>query len=533
MSKRFTRVGRIVLISVCWPALAALPAAAQQGNSRAAVVRLIHHGESRPLRDIPPLPARAERRIIPLRRPSPVAPTALADPVVQLSAGTFVSTTAGTTFDGLGQGAYGFTVRAAPPDPNGAVGATQYVQWVNLSFAIFDKATGVLLYGPAAGNTPWQGSGLTACANNNDGDPIIEYDKAANRWVFTQISFTGGPPYYQCIAISQTSDATGPYYLYALQWVNNTLPDYPKLGVWPDAYYMSFNLFSGGIFFIGAQACALDRSLMLQNLDATVQCFTLAFSAASLLPSDLDGVTPPPAGSPDFFLTLGSNSLSLYRFHVDFANSNNTTLTGPISIPVASFNKACGGGTCIPQSGTSQQLDSIGDRLMYRLAYRNFGDHESLVVNHSVNPGRKKSNNTTGVSAVRWYEIRNPNGTPVVYQQGTYAPDASSRWMGSIAMDKVGDIAVGYSVSSPNIHPAIRFTGRVPSDPLGSLEGEGRIFEGTGSQTQNLNRWGDYTSMSIDPVDDCTFWYTNEYLLTNGTFNWSTRIASFKFPGCL
>ena len=183
MKKRFTRVGRIVFISVCWPALAALPAAAQQGNSRAAVVRLIHHGVSRPLRDIPALPARAERRVIPLRRPSPVAPTALADPVVQISAGTFVSTTSGTAFDGLGQGAYGFTVRAAPPDPNGAVGATQYVQWVNLSFAIFDKATGALLYGPAAGNTPWQGSGLTACANNNDGDPIIEYDKADRKSV--------------------------------------------------------------------------------------------------------------------------------------------------------------------------------------------------------------------------------------------------------------------------------------------------------------------------------------------------------------
>ncbi len=444
--------------------------------------------------------------------------------MVQTSAVPLLPTISANNFDGIGQGVYGFSVTAAPPDTNGAVGLTQFVQWVNLSFGVFDKSTGALVYGPAAGNTPWQGSSLTACATNNDGDPIIQYDKAANRWIFTQLSFTGGPPYYECIAISATSDATGPYYLYALQWVNNTFPDYPKLGVWPDAYYMSFNMFLSGAFFMGGQVCALDRSKMLQNLAATAQCFQLTTSDASLLPSDLDGATSPPAGSPNYFLDLGSNSLNLWKFHVDFANSSNTTLTGPTNVAVAAFNDACGGGTCIPQAGTSEKLDSLGERLMYRLAYRNFGAHESLVVTHSVAAG-----SSTGA---RWYELRSPGTTPSVYQQGTYAPDSSFRWMGSIAMDQVGNVALGYSVSSSTMHPAIRYAGRVPSDPLGTLEAETSIIEGTGSQTKNLNRWGDYSSMSIDPGDDCTFWYTNEYLNSNGTFNWNTRIASFKFSSC-
>jgi hypothetical protein len=167
---------------------------------------------------------------------------------------------------------------------------------------------------------------------------------------------------------------------------------------------------------------------------------------------------------------------------------------------------------------------------MYRFAYRNFGDHEALVVNHSVNPG------TGAASGVRWYEIRNPNNpiiAPVVFQQGTFAPDSTSRWMGSIAMDKLGDILVGYSASSSGINPAVRVAGRVPTDAAGTLEAEASVIVGAGSQLGGLNRWGDYTSMSVDPVDDCTFYYTNEYLKSYGTFNWSTRIASFKFPGCL
>ncbi len=509
----------------------ALPVCAQQVRGRPEVFPLVFHDVSRPLREIPPVLAVEGQRVIPLR-PVPHGPSVVqTDAALQTTIGPLVGTTTPMGFEGLGQGQYGFTVTAAPPDTNLAVGATQAVQWVNLSFAIFDKATNALIYGPAAGNTIWQGSTLSACANNNDGDPIVQYDKAAGRWVMTQLSFTGAPPYYECIAISQTSDATGPWNRYALQWVNNTLPDYPKLAVWPDAYYMTFNIFFGGFLFIGGQACALDRSKMLLNLDATAQCFQLSSSYPSLLPSDLDGATAPPAGSPNFLLNLGSNSLNLWQFHVDWANPGNTTLTGPTNVSVATFNQACGGGTCIPQPGTSQQLDSIGERLMYRLAYRNFGDHESLVANHSVAVGSGKRNK--GNTGVRWYELRNPAGTPVVFQQGTYAPDSDFRWMGSIAMDKAGDIAVGYSVSSSVTYPSIRFTGRVPGDVLGTLEAEASIADGHGSQLPNLSRWGDYSSMSIDPGDDCTFWYTTEYLQSSGKFNWNTRIAKFKFPGCI
>jgi hypothetical protein len=424
-------------------------------------------------------------------------------------------------FAGVGNGAYGFVPNSAPPDTNGAVGATQYVQWVNESFAVFDKTTGALVHGPIAGNTLWSGFG-GGCETNNDGDPIVQYDKAANRWVMTQFSVTT-TPYLQCVAVSTTSDAMGPYNRYAFSQPN--FNDYPKLGVWPDGYYVSFNMFSGNNF-AGGRACAFDRTAMLAGNPATQICFQLSSSFGGLLPSDLDGSTPPPAGSPNYYVAFGNDSASLdiWKFHADFATPSNSTFVHS-NIPAPAFAAACGGGgTCIPQSGTRQQLDSLADRLMHRLAYRNFGDHESLVVNHSVTAGSSVG--------VRWYEIRNPGGSPAVFQAGTYAPDANYRWMGSIAMDKVGNIALGYSVSSSSMHPAIRYTGRAPGDALGTLQAENIIVNGAGSQTTGLTRWGDYSAMTIDPTDDCTFFYTNEYLNANGTFNWSTQIASFKFPSC-
>ncbi len=224
-------------------------------------------------------------------------------------------------------------------------------------------------------------------------------------------------------------------------------------------------------------------------------------------------------------LTFGTNSLQLYKFHVDFNTPANSTFTGPRAIPVAAFTPLCNGASqCVPQPGTNNKLDSLADRLMYRLAYRNFGSHESLVVSQSVA--------VSGGGGVRWYEIQSPNGTPVVAQQGTYAPDSSYRWMSSAAMDKIGDLAVGYSFASGAVYPGVAFAGRVPSDPAGALEAETTIMSGSGSQTGTLSRWGDYSAMTVDPVDDCTFWYTQEYLVTNGTWNWNTRIANFKFPGC-
>jgi hypothetical protein len=484
----------------------------------------VQHDVSPPLRNIPP----------PVRQPGfkeqGVGPIPLArifqqpDPVLQSAVGPAVATTAGLGFAGVGNGDYGFVPNAAPPDPNLAVGATQVVQWVNESFAVFDKTTGAIAAGfPKPGNSVWAGFG-GGCETNNDGDPIAQYDKAAGRWILTQFSVST-LPFLQCVAVSTTSDATGTYNRYAFSYGNTQFNDYPKLGVWPDAYYISFNIFNNGRTFAGSKVCAYDRAKMLAGAAATQQCFQLSSAFGGLLPSDLDGATAPPAGSPNFFLNFGTNSLNLWKFHVDWANPASSTLTGPTNIPVAAFTAACNGGACIPQPGTRQQLDSLGDRLMYRLAYRNRAGVESLVVNHSI---------TAGASVgVRWYELRAPNGAVSVFQQGTYAPDAAFRWMGSIAMDKQGNMALGYSKSSSAVFPSVALTGRLVTDPAGTMQAETILKAGTGSQLRRLNRWGDYSAISVDPVDDCTFWYTNEYLKANGTFNWSTWISSFKFPGCV
>lgn len=508
---------KLAIALVCSFAVSALPntsALGQEVQVHPDVYREINHAVSPPLKAVrtDTFLGTNGRNVIPLRPTTPnEIRQAVADPVLQTTSGPLVAATTGQNFDGVPANGY------APPDTNGAVGATQYVQWVNVELAVYDKTTGALLKGPVAGNTIFANLG-GACASSNDGDPIAQYDKLAQRWVLAQPVFSS--PYSYCIAVSKTSDATGAYNLYQFPMPN--FPDYPKLGVWSDGYYGTFNMFQGNRF-TGNMACAFDRAAMLAGTAATMQCFNSGY--ASLLPSDVDGTTPPPGGEPAFFVDFGTNSLNFWKFHVDFANSANSTFTGPANIPVAAFSPACGGGVCIPQAGTSQTLDSLADRLMYRFAYRNFGDHESLVVNHSVTAG-------TSVG-VRWYEIRTPNTTPTIYQQGTFAPDSQYRWMGSIAMDGSGDIAVGYSKSSSSIHPTISYTGRVPTDALGTLETENQIYAGPGSQSgSNLSRWGDYSAMSVDPVDGCTFWYTNEYLPNTGAFNWNTRIASFKFGTC-
>ncbi len=497
----------------------------------------LRHDVSPPLRDLAKNapaqqlgPAEAdELKTIPLPpgfKPADQPDTALQKTTIATPAA--LTPTPVLNFDGIGQGVFGFNVQFAPPDTNGAVGKTQYVQWVNVNFAVFDKATGNILPNfPVPGNTLWQGFG-TGCETDNDGDPVVTYDKLADRWVFSQLVFRS-TPFMQCIAVSTTSDATGTYNRYAFSYPN--LDDYPKMGVWPDAYYETFNMF-GPSSFLGADACAFDRNAMLNGNPATQICFQQASTVGSLLPADLDGHIAPPQGSPNYMMDIGVNSLNLYKFHVDFATPANSTFTGPITIPVAAFTPfLCSGGfSCVPQSGTTNLVDSLGDRLMYRLAYRNFGDHESLVVNHSVFADPNIFN-----SGVRWYEIQDPNGTnggPTVVQQSTFAPDSNFRWMGSIAMDVSGDIAVGYSVSSNSMFPSIAFAGRVPTDTPSTLEPEVTIFAGTGSEINGLTRWGDYSAMQVDPVDDCTFWYTTEYLQNTGSFNWNTRIANFRFPGC-
>jgi hypothetical protein len=533
----FQRTGHPAWMFVCAAALAVLfsfPLAAQQVVGP-LVFQDVHHDVSPAVRDMPTINAAGnaanahiKHEAEPARR-IPLPPgmgAAHTGPVsdAALQSSTFAATaplapTVNLGFDGLGNASLGFTVNSAPPDTNGAVGATQYVQWVNSSFAVFNKSTGALISGPIAGNTLWSGFG-GGCQTNNDGDPIVLYDKAAQRWVFSQFSVST-TPFLQCVAVSTTSDATGTFNRYSFSYPN--FDDYPKMGVWPDAYYVTFNMFNGNTF-VGADACAYDRSAMLNGAAATQVCFQQGSSVGGLLPSDLDGNTAPPAGSPNYLMFFGTNNLNLFKFHVNFATPSSSTFTGPTVIPVTAFTPLCNGGTCVTQPGTTNKLDSLADRLMYRLAYRNFGSHESLAVNHSVAAG------TSG--GVRWYEIQNPAGTPTIAQQGTFAPDSNFRWMGSIAMDQSGDMAVGYSVSSSSVSPSVRFTGRTPSDPVNTMEAETSIVAGTGSQNGTLTRWGDYSAITVDPVDDCTFWYTTEYMKTTGTFNWNTRIANFKFPGC-
>jgi hypothetical protein len=487
----------------------------------------VNHDVSPPLISLAPAatPDGKEKKEKEPKKGLPVPAPSAADPVVQSSPGTAAAPALGLGFEGIGQGFSGpagaFTITGAPPDPNAAVGPRNIVEVVNTSFAVFDK-TGTVLYGPAPTNTLWSGFG-GGCQSNNDGDGTVAYDRLADRWIISQFSISS-TPFLQCVAVSTSGDPLGSYARYSFQYAN--YPDYPKLGVWPDGYYTTFNMFnSGGTQFLGAEVCAYDRARMLLGQSATQQCFDVGSSHGSLLPSDLDGSRAPPVGAPNDVASFATNALELWAFHVDWATPANSTLSGPTVIPTAGFTPACNGGdACIPQPGTSQRLSSLADRLMYRFAYRNFGDHESLVVTHTVAAGSSVG--------VRWYELRDPNGTPFVYQQGTYAPDTGYRWMGSAAMDGSGDIALGYSVSSSSVSPSIRVTGRLAGDPLGIMtQGESSVVAGGGSQLA-IDRWGDYTSMSVDPSDDCTFWYTDEYLASSGSFNWHTRIASFALPGC-
>jgi hypothetical protein len=489
-----------------------------------------HHDASPPLSRLAPVPPNADPgEADAIHRMPNRGKGHRTDPVVQRRPGAGAAVT-GANFDGLGQGFTGpagpFTGTAVPPDPNAAVGANQIVELVNTGFAVFDKS-GTPLYGPAATNTLFSGFG-GKCQTTNDGDAVVRYDALAGRWVVTQFAnVDGGGPYFECVAVSKTSDATGAWNRYSFQYAS--FPDYPKLSVWPDSYYVTYNLFNAtGTAFLGAEICAMDRAAMLAGTTATQQCHTTSTDFGGLLAADFEGGTAPPAGKPNTVLALGATSTTLasWVYHVDWANPNNSTFAGPSTVTVAGYTTACGAsGTCVPQKGVSQQLDSLSDRIMFRLAYRNFGDHESLVTNHAVTVGSSVG--------VRWYELRlSASGTPTVFQQGTYAPDATYRWMGSIAMDKAGNVGLGYSASSSSLNPQIRYTGRLAGDPAGQMtQAENTIIAGAGSQT-TYSRWGDYSSMVVDPADGCTFWYTQEYEATTGTRNWHTRLASFTLPGC-
>jgi hypothetical protein len=461
---------------------------------------------------------------------------------------------------------FGGTV--APPDTEGAVGPNHYVQYVNLLVGIYDKSTGALLPPGRFAISPLFAKLGGVCATTNDGDPIVQYDKLADRWVLSQFGFTATnvPPYHQCVAVSKTSDPTGAYYAYDFQQPGQEFPDYPKLATWPDAYYMTTNQFFLGSNGDGAGVFALDRAKMLVgDPTATEIYFNLCFNAAhctpnhpefpaGMLASDFDGLTPPPAGAKNVFtyplsVTFGDavDGARLFEFSPDFVTPTNSTFTERADSPalLAAFDgRNPNGRGDVREPPPGENLESLASRFMHRLQYQNRGGIETWVSNITVNVGTATPVNATNYRAApRYFELRrtSPGGTITAFEDATFAPDPVSanrgRWMGSAAEDASGNLALGYSRTSTTAgdFPSLYIAGRLATDPPGGLfQGETLFFQGLGTQTATSNRWGDYSAMQIDPVDYCTFWYTNEYYPAGNTsFNWRTRIGAFKFPTCL
>src|SRR5882724_9385416 len=509
---------------------------------------------TRPLRDLPKIPpALAIRREVrEPQRPKPPTDKPTGG-FVQTLLGPALSapTATGLSFDGVGVGLAGFVPSSNPPDTNGRVGAKQYVQWNNTSFAVFNKTTGALLYGPAAGNTLFQSLG-GVCATHNDGDPVVAFDILAGRWILSQFVVGADPEFsHQCVAISQTEDATGAYFLYDFVTDPANFVDYPKIGVWPDGYYMSGHVFNAsGTAFLAGRIFVFERDKMLAGLPARqLQADLKTYSNKpqyGFLPSDLDSLTPPPAGEAAFVIgphPTSVNRLASARVAVTWGGAPRIRLSEALISetwgipPCVNDTDAGDHRDCVPEPAPAlpgDYVDNLEFHLMYRLAYRNFGGNpvqESLVGNITVKGGTSKPDH----GAIRWYEFRNAGSsttTPTVFQASTYDPDAAYRWMGSIAMDKDHNIALGYSKSSLSVKPSIFITGRLAADAPNTLGTEALVRAGIGVQQAGGNRWGDYSAMTLDPVNQCTFYYTNEYLKTNGEFNWSTRIARYRFPSC-
>jgi hypothetical protein len=471
----------------------------------------------------------------------------------QTSASAPVSALAGANFEGPGVGMPGFVLTGAPPDTTLAVGPNHVIGWVNSMYAVMTKTGTVLSL--VNGNTPFVGVG-GLCETTNRGDPILQYDRLADRWILSQFAFgvSGGnpvAPYLQCIAVSTTNNPLGTYHRYSIAFGStspNGFNDYGKLGIFPDGYYTAYNVFGGtpAGSNTGVALCASDRVKMLAgDSSATTLCAPVAFygGGAAFLPADMDGTTlPTTQAQGNIFMRVSTApALRILKLKPNFATSTVTLTDGLggasgsfINLPIGATVNACNGsgGACVAQPGTANTLDTLGSRLMYRLAYRNRGGVDSLVVTHSVDPDGAGARSST----LRWYEIRSPfAAAPTVFQNANYDPDGSSdRWMGSIAMDKLGNMMIGYSVANAaaGVKPSIRVAGRLRSDVRNRMQGEKTLVTGTGSQTGTLTRWGDYTTMQIDPVDDCTFWFIGQYLAADGTFNWRTRIGSYKFNGC-
>ena len=479
------------------------------------------------------------------RSPNDVLPSqTTADPALQTAPATVTASSTPSSFDGLNHTNWG---AGWPPDPNGDVGPNNYVQTVNTSIGIWSKdgtqqaaMTFDTLFASAATGTP--------CDNSNQGDPVTLYDPFADRWIVTDFAwgannFSTGP-FYQCMAVSKTSDpVAGGWYFYAWQTeTGSSLPDYPKLGVWPDGIYMSANVFSstGTQSFQNPQVWAFNRQ-QLEAGDPNAQGVTFAVpktvggvSTFSLLPSNARTVTgAPPAGAPNYFASIyGSYAIRTWKFHVDWTTPANSTFTGPTNSSIATFSV---GPSNVPELG-GNNLDTLSYRLMMQNQYTNIGGRESLWLTHTIG-------NASNVAQVRWYELPVTGGAiGAVRQQATWAPDSLNRFMPSLAVDKKGDMGIGYSVSDASMHPAIRYSGRLAGDPLSTLtQAETTMVQGQGFQCCTFSdgstntRWGDYSAMSIDP-DGCTFWYTGEYYdaqpTTKADDNWQTRIGSFQLPGC-
>jgi hypothetical protein len=412
-----------------------------------------------------------------------------------------------------------------PPDTNGDVSPDLYIQSVNSSIAIYEK-DGTLTEPAQSFNDFFTGSNVY-CDIYNRGDPVVVYDRFAQRWVVSDFAHNSDyGPFYECIAVSKTMTPTlsaDDWWMYAIEISDSSLNDYPKLGVWRDGYYLSFNMFTlepSGWEWDGVQVWALDKAAMLSGAPAAAISFTLGPSTNyySLMPAH--ALDLPPEGAPAYFGSVEPpDKFQLWEFQANWADPYSSTLSGPDELTVADFAIAAS----VPQPVSSILLDSLSYRPMMQLIYRNTNDTEALWMNHTVA--------SNGVAGVRWYEVRDPAGSPSLYQQGTYQPDGSHRWMGSLAVDQEGNMAVGYSLSSESIFPGIYYAGRLSGETPGLLpQSEQALIAGAGSQL-SYSRWGDYSHMAVDPTDDCTFWYTTEYYSTTGVL-WQTRIGSFKFPSC-
>ncbi len=416
---------------------------------------------------------------------------------------------------------------AVPPDTDGDVSPTHYFQMVNTAFKIYTKS-GTQIYpssGAADNSTLW--SGFTgAWSGHNDGDPIVMWDEAAQRWFASHFAvYCSNGKHYILVAISQTSDPTGSWYRYAFEW--DVMPDYPKYGVWHDGYYMTANCNSDNV-------AVFERDQMLLGNTAQMIQFTLpdvpGSGFKSPLPADCDG-TLPPTTEPGYIVYYNddawgdypSDHIRIWELVPNWTTPNNSTLSMTTTINVSAFDVTTFSTNWndVQQPGTSQRLDAIAQAMMFRMQYKRFASHQSIVGNFAVNVA------TSGIQAgIRWFELRNTGSGWSLYQEGTYAPDTDSRWNASTCIDDNGNIGMAYSVSSSSTYPSIRYTGHTKSAPLGIMDvAEQTIFDGSGSQS-GANRYGDYSALTLDPSDGLTFWSTNQYIPSNGA--WRTRIASFK-----